>query len=69
MQAAFLAEERDPETTMFSLRSVAPYNVAAVAVPLGGGGHERAAGVTLSKPMDEAIEIVSARLTALVEGR
>ena len=69
VQAAFLAEERDPETTKFSLRSVAPYNVAAVAVPLGGGGHERAAGVTLSKPMDEAIEIVSARLTALVEGR
>ena len=69
VQAAFLAEERDAGTTKFSLRSVAPYDVAAVAVPLGGGGHERAAGVTLDKPMDEAIEIVLARMCALVEGR
>lgn len=43
-------------STKFSLRSVAPYDVARdVAQPLGGGGHERAAGVTISLPLEEAL--------------
>lgn len=66
---AFLAEQRG-EATKFSLRSVAPYDVAAdVAVPLGGGGHERAAGVTLQMPMEEAVETIRARMQALIEGK
>lgn len=55
---AALAEQRGAETK-FSLRSVAPLDVAKdVAVPLGGGGHERAAGCTLDLGMDEALEKV-----------
>ena len=27
--------------------------------PLGGGGHAKAAGVTLETPFDEAVEIVA----------
>ena len=51
-----LAEQRG-ESTKLSLRSKAPLDVARdVAAPLGGGGHSRAAGVTLDMPMDEAVE-------------
>ena len=56
-QVAVLAiEQEGGASTKFSLRSVAPYDVARdVAQPLGGGGHERAAGVTISLPLEEAL--------------
>lgn len=55
VEIAFLAEERD-EGTKFSLRSKERIDVAyQIAVPLGGGGHARAAGCTLSLPMEAAI--------------
>ena len=53
---AVLVEERG-NVTKLSMRSRAPLNVAeAVAVPLGGGGHARAAGASVALPMDEALE-------------
>ena len=53
---AVLASEKDAGTKL-SLRSKAPYNVARdVAVPLGGGGHNRAAGATLDMPLEEALQ-------------
>ena len=59
VQFACLAEERGSGQTKFSLRSKAGLDVARdVAVPLGGGGHARAAGVTLNLPMEEALQIV-----------
>lgn len=55
---AALAEQRG-DKTKFSLRSVSPFDVAKhVAVPLGGGGHDRAAGVTLDMPMEDALKVV-----------
>lgn len=58
VQFACLAEEQEGQTK-FSLRSKGPLDVAAeVAVPLGGGGHVRAAGVTLKLPMEEALTAV-----------
>lgn len=58
VQFACLAEERGSQTK-FSLRSKPPFDVAArVAVPLGGGGHACAAGVTLNLPMEEALQAV-----------
>lgn len=55
---AALAEQRDGKTK-FSLRSVSPFDVARhVAVPLGGGGHDRAAGVTLDMDMESALKVV-----------
>lgn len=58
VQIAALAVELNREVK-FSLRCVAPYNVARdVAQPLGGGGHERAAGVSLPHPIDRACETV-----------
>ncbi len=70
VEIAFLAEERGPEMTKFSLRSVAPHDVAReIAQPLGGGGHERAAGVTLNLPLGQAIETVRARARKQLEGK
>ena len=55
---ACLAEERDGNTK-FSLRSKPDFDCAAnVAVPLGGGGHACAAGVTINLPMEEALQQV-----------
>lgn len=53
---ALLAEERG-EATKLSMRSRGELDVAAsVAVPLGGGGHARAAGATVALPMEAACE-------------
>lgn len=56
VRVAVLAMER-AEGTKLSLRSKSPFNVAVnVAVPLGGGGHDCAAGVQLSLPLEEALQ-------------
>lgn len=58
---ACLAEQRG-ENTKFSLRSKPDFDCAAnVAVPLGGGGHACAAGVTLNLPLEEALQTVLSR--------
>ena len=58
---AVLAEERGERTTKLSLRSNPPFNVAArVAVPLGGGGHDCAAGATLELELEPALRRVLA---------
>lgn len=65
---ACLAEERGPHATKFSLRSKPDFDVAAeVAVPLGGGGHACAAGVTLEMPMEEALSVVLDRARAALK--
>lgn len=46
-----------------SLRSLPPYDVAAVAAVLGGGGHQLAAGCTMEPPLDEAAEKMRAEMT------
>lgn len=59
VQFACLAEERGSAQTKFSLRSKGSVDVAKdVAVPLGGGGHACAAGVTLNLPMEAALQTV-----------
>lgn len=62
VQLAFLAEERGANASKFSLRSKPPLDVAAtVAVPLGGGGHACAAGVSIEAPLEDALKIVHAK--------
>jgi phosphoesterase RecJ-like protein len=55
---AALFVERDDGTTRVSLRSTAGWDIAQVAVALGGGGHPQAAGVTLEAPLAEAKTLV-----------
>ena len=65
--AALATEQEDGASAKFSLRSVAPYNVARdVAQPLGGGGHERAAGITIHRPLSEAVDVVLSRVREIV---
>lgn len=63
--AVLATEQVDGMSTKVSLRSVAPYNVARdVAQPLGGGGHERAAGISIALPLEETL----AKVLKQIEG-
>ena len=70
VRIAVLAEQRG-EATKFSLRASAPLNVARdVALPLGGGGHDCAAGVTVDLPLEEALgKVLALAREALEEVR
>lgn len=66
VEAAFLAEER-PGALKVSMRSLERVDVARVAAGLGGGGHARAAGVTLNCPPGEALERILDALKGAIE--
>ena len=51
-----------------SLRSVAPDTVSGIAAGFGGGGHAQAAGCTIDLPLQEAADLVAARLCAALDG-
>lgn len=69
VQIAVLIKEVEENTCRISIRSKG-INVSKVAVSLGGGGHLRAAGCTLSMKLNEAKELVLKRLfVALEEAR
>lgn len=55
--AVVLVERRDGPIDV-GFRSAGRVDVAQLALKLGGGGHPRAAGCTLSLPMDEAVTLV-----------
>ena len=54
------AVEVEPNVTKFSFRCHDPekFNVSKLVVPLGGGGHPAAAGLSLNLPIDQAIKLV-----------
>ncbi|GAC1389344.1 MAG: bifunctional oligoribonuclease/PAP phosphatase NrnA [Ktedonobacteraceae bacterium] len=56
--AAFFKSYGEPHLTRLSLRCAEPYNAAEICLSLGGGGHARAAGATINKPLKEAIPMV-----------
>jgi phosphoesterase RecJ-like protein len=60
--AAFFTNYGNPTQTRVSLRSETPYDVAAICMRWGGGGHVRAAGATIERPMLEAIPLVIAEI-------
>src|SRR5260370_13732719 len=65
--AALFKEHRDG-TTKGSLRTVVPFDAAAIAVQYGGGGHVRAAGCSLALPIDAAMAELVPHLEAVVRG-
>ena len=65
--AAFFKSYGEPNITRLSLRSTEPYNCADICLSLGGGGHARAAGATIYKPIKEAIPMVVALLKQAIE--
>ena len=64
VEVAVLFKESD-EGTKVSLRSKFDYDVRKLAEIFGGGGHTKAAGLYLNKPMEEVKAIV---LDAIVRG-
>lgn len=62
-----LFREEDDGTVRVSIKSKGRVVVNRVAMELGGGGHEYAAGVALSAPMEKSVEAVIQRIKTLVE--
>ncbi len=60
--AAFFKNYGNAPETRLSLRSEAPYDVAAFCMRYGGGGHARAAGATIKLPLAEAMQKVIGEL-------
>lgn len=65
--AAFFKSYDEPDVTRLSLRCAAPYSAAEICSSLGGGGHARAAGATIHKPLHEAITQVVYVLKRTIE--
>ena len=65
VEIALLAVELE-SGVKFSVRARGAINAAAMLAPLGGGGHAKAAGVTLETPFDEAVEIVARAAKAVL---
>jgi phosphoesterase RecJ-like protein len=64
-ELAVLIVEKGPERVKLSLRSQGSVDVAALACSLepDGGGHARAAGALLKKPLEEVIRLVRERVS------
>lgn len=68
VKLAYFARETDKGRVKFSLRSLEPYHVDAVAAQFGGGGHKLASGLTVDMPIAEAVEKIEAALSQALRG-
>jgi len=66
VEAAVFLRELPEGAIRLSLRSKGSLDVAGIAVKLGGGGHENAAGVTLEGPLPNALERILGELRTKV---
>ena len=64
LELAILFKEVSSDLTKISVRSRGAVDAAALCATFGGGGHIRAAGAEIQKPMEEAVRLV---LTAAKE--
>lgn len=53
--------------TRISIRTRAPLDAAVLAAKFGGGGHVRAAGCTIAKPLEEAKALFSQAIEAWIK--
>jgi phosphoesterase RecJ-like protein len=60
LELALLFKEMEPEFTKVSIRSRGEASANILAARFGGGGHERAAGAELRKPLTQAMDEVLA---------
>ena len=67
VEAAVFLRELPEGRIRASLRSKGRVDVASLAVAMGGGGHENAAGITLDGQLHRALEEVLAQLRPAVE--
>ena len=62
-----LFREEDDNQVRVSIKSKGTIVVNRVAMELGGGGHEFAAGLALSAPLDKTVDAVVKRLEAVIQ--
>jgi phosphoesterase RecJ-like protein len=62
-----LFREEDDNCIRVSIKSKGRVVINRVAMELGGGGHEFAAGLQLSAPMDKTVDGVIKRLETLIQ--
>ena len=60
LELAILFKEVNDSLTKISVRSRGAVDAAALCASFGGGGHIRAAGAEIERPMDEAVRMVLA---------
>jgi phosphoesterase RecJ-like protein len=60
LELAILFKEVHDSLTKISVRSRGPVDAAALCATFGGGGHIRAAGAEIERPMDETVKMVLA---------
>lgn len=66
VEVGILFKEVDDGKVKVSLRSAGEVDVARFAKSFGGGGHVRAAGITLEMPLPEAVETIVSALRGLM---
>ena len=59
-------EEDDGEMTRVSIKSKGKVVINRVAMELGGGGHDYAAGLALPVPFNQVVETVTSRIEGLI---
>ena len=60
-------EEDDGEMTRVSIKSKGKFVINRIAMELGGGGHDYAAGLALPVPFEQVVETVTSRLESLIK--
>jgi phosphoesterase RecJ-like protein len=66
LELAILFKEVNDSLTKISVRSRGPVDAAALCASFGGGGHIRAAGAEIERPMDETTKMVLAAATEAI---
>ena len=59
-------EEDDGEMTRVSIKSKGTVVINKIAMELGGGGHDYAAGLALPVPFEQVVDTVTSRLDKLI---
>lgn len=67
VEAACLCKEQADGSVKVSMRSKTSVDVSKIAIKLSGGGHKRAAGCTIHKPIAEAVKLMKSELKAAIE--
>lgn len=68
VEVACLCKEQADGSVKVSMRSKSSIDVAKIGMKFSGGGHKRAAGCTIHKPIAEAVKLMKSELKSAVEG-
>lgn len=67
VEVACLCKEQADGSVKVSMRSKSAIDVAKIGMKFSGGGHKRAAGCTIRKPIAEAVKLMKLELKGAVE--